>query len=42
MDAFMYSLVMSGWIVFPVSFLAGILAFRAREGAYRYRQPAEA
>lgn len=42
MDAFMYSLVMSGWIVFPVSFLAGILAFRAREGAYRYRQPTEA
>jgi len=42
MDAFMYSLVISGWIVFPVAFLAGILAFRAREGAYRYRQPAKA
>ena len=36
LDAFMYSLVISGWFVFPVSFLAGILAFRAREGAYRY------
>jgi len=42
LDAFMYSLLVSGWIVFPVSFLAGILAFRAREGAYRYKQPAEA
>ena len=42
LDAFMGSLLVSGWIVFPVAFLAGILAFRAREGAYRYRQPAEA
>lgn len=42
MDAFMYGLIISGWLVFPVSFLAGILAFRAREGADRYRQPAEA
>lgn len=42
MDAFMYSLLVSGWVVFPVAFLAGILAFRAREGAYRYKQPAEA
>jgi hypothetical protein len=37
-DAFMGSLLISGWVVFPVAFLAGILAFRAREGAYRYKQ----
>lgn len=36
LDAFMFSLLVSGWLVFPVSFLAGILAFRAREGAYRF------
>ncbi len=42
LDAFMGSLLISGWVVFPVAFLAGILAFRAREGAYRYKQPAEA
>lgn len=36
LDAFMYGLVISGWFVFPVSFLAGMLAFRAREGAHRY------
>lgn len=42
MDAFMFSVLISGWLVIPVSFLAGILAFRAREGAYRYKQPAEA
>lgn len=42
LDAFMGSLLVSGWVVFPVAFLAGILAFRAREGAYRYKQHAEA
>ena len=42
MNAFMFSLLISGWLVFPVSFLAGILAFRAREGAYRFQQQAEA
>ena len=42
MNAFMYSLLISGWIVFPVSFLAGILAFRAREGAHRHRRHADA
>lgn len=36
MNAFMFSVLISGWIVFPISFLAGILAFRAREGAYRF------
>ena len=38
MNAFMFSVLISGWVVFPVSFLAGILAFRAREGAYRFQQ----
>ena len=42
MNAFMFSLLISGWLVFPISFLAGILAFRAREGAYRFKQQAEA
>lgn len=39
-DAFMGSVVFTGWAVFPVAFLAGMLAYRAREGAYRYRHPA--
>lgn len=29
-DASMFSLLLSAWAVFPVSFLASILAFRAR------------
>jgi hypothetical protein len=37
LDTFMASLIVSGWLVFPVAFLAGMLAFRAREGAYRYQ-----
>ena len=41
LDTFMASLLVSGWIVFPVAFLAGILAFRAREGAHRYVRHAE-
>jgi hypothetical protein len=41
LNALMGSLLMSGWAVFPVSFLAGILAFRAREGAHRFKRPAE-
>jgi len=40
LNALMGSLLLSGWAVFPVAFLAGILAFRAREGAHRFkRQP---
>lgn len=42
LNALMGSLLVSGWAVFPVSFLAGILAFRAREGAHRYKRKAEA
>lgn len=38
LNTFMASLIVSGWLVFPVAFLAGMLAFRAREGAYRYQQ----
>lgn len=37
LNALMGSLLMSGWAVFPVAFLAGILAFRAREGAHRFK-----
>lgn len=42
LNALMGSLLVSGWAVFPVAFLAGILAFRAREGAHRYKHEAEA
>ena len=37
LNALMASLLISGWAVFPVAFLAGILAFRAREGAHKFR-----
>ena len=42
LNALMASLLISGWAVFPVAFLAGILAFRAREGAHRFKHQAEA
>ena len=42
LNALMGSLLMTGWAVFPVAFLAGILAFRAREGAHRLKHPIEA
>lgn len=38
LNALMGSLLISGWVVFPVAFFAGILAFRAREGAERHRR----
>lgn len=41
-NALMASLLISGWAVFPVAFLAGILAFRAREGAHRFKGEANA
>ena len=41
-NALMASLLISGWAVFPVAFLAGILAFRAREGAHRFKGEAKA
>lgn len=37
LDFFMASLLASGWLAFPVAFFAGIMAYRAREGALRYR-----
>ena len=42
LNVFMGALLVSGWLVFPVAFFAGIMAFRAREGALRYRKPAKA
>ena len=41
-DAFMAALIISGWVVFPVAFFAGIMAFRAREGKRRYQDPSQA
>jgi hypothetical protein len=41
LNVLMGSLLMTGWAVFPVAFLAGILAFRAREGARRHRHEAK-
>lgn len=37
LNVFMGSLIVSGWMVLPAAFFAGIMAFRAREGAQRYR-----
>ncbi|KPK17682.1 MAG: hypothetical protein AMJ62_00905 [Myxococcales bacterium SG8_38] len=37
LNVFMGSLIISGWLAFPVAFFAGMMAFRAREGAMRYR-----
>lgn len=38
LDVFMGAIFFTGWAVFPCAFLAGILAFRAREGAFRHRR----
>ena len=37
-DALMGALLISGWAVFPIAFLSGIMAFRVRERAERCRQ----
>lgn len=37
LNVFMGSLIISGWLTFPVAFFAGMMAFRAREGATKYR-----
>lgn len=37
LNVFMASVIVSGWLVFPISFFAGMMAFRAHEGALRYR-----
>ena len=36
LDYFMGSVLLTGWVAFPVGFLAGVMAFRAREGATKY------
>ncbi|MEM8608448.1 MAG: hypothetical protein AAGF92_15170 [Myxococcota bacterium] len=36
LDYFMGSVLLSGWAVIPIGFFAGVLAFRAREGATKY------
>ncbi|NNE20748.1 MAG: hypothetical protein HKN10_19940 [Myxococcales bacterium] len=42
LNTLMWSLLGSGWLVLPIAFSAGVLAFRVREGATRHSQPAEA
>lgn len=42
LNALMGAFVMTGWVVFPAAFLAGILAFRAREGAFRHQTSSNA
>lgn len=36
LDYFMGGVLVSGWLAFPVGFFAGMMAFRAREGATKY------
>jgi len=36
LDYFMGSLLMTGWLVMPVAFLSGVMAYRTREGATKY------
>lgn len=40
LNTLMWSLLGSGWLVLPIAFFAGVLAFRAREGAFRHSKPA--
>lgn len=42
LNTLMWSLLGSGWLVLPIAFFAGVLAFRVREGAQRHSEPAEA
>lgn len=35
-DYFMGSILLTGWLALPVGFFAGVMAFRAREGAAKY------
>ena len=39
LDMFMGSMMVSGWFALPAAFFAGIMAFRAREGALRHSTP---
>lgn len=36
-NVFMAAVIVSAWLVFPISFFAGVMAFRARDGAMRHR-----
>ena len=38
LNTWMWSLLGSGWLVLPIAFFAGVLAFRAREGAFRHNR----
>lgn len=40
LDYLMGSLLFSGWLGLPAGFLAGVLAYRSREGTLRYRRTA--
>lgn len=42
LNTLIWSLLGSGWLVLPIAFFAGVLAFRVREGAQRHSEPAEA
>lgn len=42
LNTLIWSLLGSGWLVLPIAFFAGVLAFRVREGASRHSEPAEA
>ena len=41
-DTFMGAIVVSGWLGLPAGFLAGLMAFRVREGATKHRRPVKA
>jgi hypothetical protein len=41
LNVFMGSLLVSAWVALPAAFFAGIMAFRAREGALRYTHTAK-
>ncbi|MEM7135451.1 MAG: hypothetical protein AAF500_02675 [Myxococcota bacterium] len=36
LDYFMGGVLLTGWVAFPAGFFAGVMAFRAREGATKY------
>lgn len=36
LDYFMGSILLTGWLAIPIGFFAGVMAFRAREGASKY------
>lgn len=40
-DSFMAAILITGWLGLPAGFLAGLMAFRAREAATKHRRPVE-